>query len=62
MDIKLEFLVGMTLQLSGLVLLAYYFGRRMTQDRNTPARTPLLLTALGFALLGSGMQIFAAFR
>lgn len=60
MDIKLEFLIGMTLQLSGLVLLAFYFGRRMTLDRNAPARRPLLLIALSLALLGTGMQIFAA--
>ena len=62
MDIKLEFLIGMVLQLSGLVLLAYYFGRRMTQDRYAPARTSLAVTASILALLGTGLQIFAASR
>jgi hypothetical protein len=60
MDIRLEFLIGMALQLSGLALLAYYFGLRMTRDRIAPARACLVLTALSLVLLGIGLQIFVA--
>ena len=59
MDIKLEFLAGMTLQLSGLVLLAFYFGRRLSPDRKIPARISLLAGLL-LALSGTGLQIVAA--
>jgi len=50
----------MMLQLSGLALLAFYFARRMTQDKNAPAHTSLAVAASILALLGTGLQIFAA--
>jgi hypothetical protein len=59
MDIKLEFLIGMILQLAGLVLLAFHFGRRMTKDSKSSAGAWLVSIGSILALLGTGLQLLA---
>lgn len=62
MDIKAEFIVGMIMQLVGLVLLAFYFGRRMSQDAEAANRSRFALLGTALAMLGTALQIFAASR
>lgn len=60
MEIKLEFMIGMVLQLAGLVLLALYFGRRVTSEPQTSARASSAIAGTALALAGTVLQIVAA--